>query len=106
MKFTEEIAKYLSCEPEKEVKVGKIVLKTVAVTVAVLAVVPTVFVKRENGFDAYGLLSRVGYKKSIDEDGKPHHNIVATLIDLSRYGAGQNKKTVEKENENSISIEK
>ena len=98
MSFTKEIAKYLSCEPKKEVSVGNVVFKTIAITAAVLAFVPTVFVKRENGFDAYGLLSRVGYKKSIDEDGKPHHNIVATLIDLSRYGVGQNKETVENEN--------
>lgn len=106
MNFTKEIAKYLSCEQKREVSVGKIVFKTIAITAAVLAFVPTVFVKKENGFDAYGLLSRVGYEKSIDESGKPHHNIVATLIDLSRYGVGQNEGRVEEENENSISIEK
>ena len=99
-----EITKYFAHEEKKEINVGKAVFKAVAITAAVLAFVPTVFVKREDGFDAYGLLSRVGYIKSTDENGKSRGDIFVTLIDLSRYGVGNKKETVE-ENEDSISIE-
>jgi hypothetical protein len=106
MNFTKEIAKYLPCTKKEEVNVGKIVFKTIAITTAVLAFIPTVFViKKGKGFDGYGLLSRVGYEKSTDENGKPHHNIIVTLIDLSRYGIDTEKKEQIEENENSISIE-
>ena len=104
MSILDKISGICSCEHKKEVNVGKIVFKTVAITATVLAFVPTVFVKREGGFDAYGLLSRVGYRKSTDEEDKTHYNFVVSLIDLSRYGIGNKKETAEEENENSISI--
>ena len=104
MSFLDKIAGICPCEHKKEVNVGKIVFKTVAITATVLAFVPTVFVKREGGFDAYGLLSRVGYRKSTDGEHKTHYNVVVSLIDLSRYGIGNKKETAEEENENSISI--
>ena len=100
MNFTKEIAKYLPCSKKQEVSVGKIVFKTIAITTAVLAFVPTVFViKKGKGFDGYGLLSRVGYEKSTDENGKPHHNIIVTLIDLSRYGIDTNSEQSEDNSE-------
>lgn len=105
MSILDKISGICSCEHKKEVNVGKIVFKTVAITAAVLAFVPTVFVKREDGFDGYGLLSRVSYKKSKNDEGKEREDIFVTLIDLGRYGIGNKKETVEEENENSISIE-
>ena len=104
MSFLDKIAGICPCEHKKEVNVGKIVFKTVAITATMLAFVPTVFVKREGGFDAYALLSRIGYRKSTDGEGKTHHNVVVSLIDLSRYGIGNKNETAEEENENSISI--
>ena len=107
MKFSDITSFGCKCEPQKEVNVGKIVFKTVAITTAILAFVPTVFrIHKGEGFDGYGLLSRVSYKKSVNEDGSTHHNVVVSLIDLSRYGVGTNKESAEDENEDSISIEK
>ena len=80
---------------KKEPGIAKTAFKAVAVTVAVLAVVPTVFVKREDGFDMYGILSRVGYKKTVNENGEKSHNVALTLVDLSRYGVCTNKENVE-----------
>ena len=100
MNFFDKFSVY-ACE-KKQVSVGRIVFKTVAITTAVLAFVPTVIVRHKGkGFDAYGLLSHVKYEKSIGEDGKPHHNIMATLIDVTRYGVGTGDKEKTKEiNEN------
>jgi hypothetical protein len=95
MNYINEITKYFVREEKKEIGVGKTVFKAVAITTAILAFVPTVFVKREDGFDGYGLLSRVGYKKSTDENGKTQHNVIVTLIDISRYGIGNKKETLE-----------
>ena len=92
MNYINEITKYFVREEKKEIGVGKTVFKAVAITTAILAFVPTVFVKREDGFDGYGLLSRVGYKKSTDENGKTQHNVIVTLVDLSRYGIGNKKE--------------
>ena len=89
--FLNWIAKHFARKEKKEVNIGKVVFKAVAITVAVIAFVPTVFVKRENGFDAYGLLTRVGYRKTTDDNGKQHRNVEVTLIDVSRY-KGENKK--------------
>ena len=105
MSFLNKIADVCVCEQRKKVNVGKIVFKTVAITAAVLAFVPTVFVKRGDGFDGYGLLSRVSYKKSKNDEGKEREDIFVTLVDLGRYGIGNKKETVEEENEDSISIE-
>ena len=105
MKFSDITSFGCKCEPQKEVNVGKIVFKTVAITTAILAFVPTVFrIHKGEGFDGYGLLSRVSYKKSVDEEGKTHYNVLISLIDLSRYGIGTDKEDA-KENEDSISIE-
>ena len=83
---------------------AKIVLKTVAITAAVLAFVPTVFViKKGKGFDGYGLLSHVKYEKTTDEEGKERRDVNITLIDLSRYGIDIGKK--EEKNEDSSGIE-
>ena len=66
---------------------SKIILKTVAVTAAVLAFVPTVFVfKKGKGFDGYGLLSHLKYEKKPKENGGIVHNVTLDLIDLQRYG--------------------
>ncbi len=66
---------------------GKIVLKTVMITAAVLAFVPTVFViKKGKGFDGYGLLSHLKYEKKPKENGGFEHNVTLDLIDLQRYG--------------------
>lgn len=89
--FFNWIAKHFARKEKKEVNIGKVVFKAVAITVAVIAFVPTVFVKRENGFDAYGLLSRVGYRKTTDDSGKQRRDVEVTLIDVSRY-KGENKK--------------
>lgn len=106
MNFTKEIAKYLPCTKKEEVNVGKIVFKTIAITTAVLAFVPTVIkINKGKGFDAYALLSHVKYEKSVGEDGKELHDITVHLIDLSRYGINTEKKEQIEENENSISIE-
>jgi hypothetical protein len=105
MKFSDIIPCGCKCEPQKEVNVGKIVFKTVAITTAVLAFIPTVIkVNKGKGFDAYGLLSRVSYTKGVDEEGKTHYNVLISLIDLSRYGIGIDKEDA-KENEDSIGIE-
>ena len=105
MKFSDIIPCGCKCEVQKEVNVGKIVFKTVAITTAVLAFIPTVIkVNKGKGFDAYGLLSRVSYKKGVDEEGKTHYNVLISLIDLSRYGIGTDKEDA-KENEDSIGIE-
>ena len=104
MKFSDITSFGCKCEPQKEVNVGKIVFKTVAITTAILAFVPTVFrIHKGEGFDGYGLLSRVSYKKGVDEEGKTHYNVLISLIDLSRYGIGTDKEDA-KENEDSISI--
>lgn len=84
------------CE-KNETSVGKIVFKTIAITAAVIAFVPSVFVKRDEGFDAYGLLSRVGYRKSKDAEGKDRHDFTVTLIDLERYGIKTKKDEKEKD---------
>ena len=91
------------CE-KNEISVGKIVFKTIAITAAAIAFVPSVFVKREDGFDAYGLLSRVGYKKSKDAEGKDRHDVFVTLIDLERYGIKTKKDDEEEKNEDSTGI--
>ena len=66
---------------------GKLVLKTVMITVAVLAFVPTVFViKKGKGFDGYGLLSHLKYEKKPKEGGGLVHDVTIDLIDLQRYG--------------------
>ena len=90
------------CE-KNETSVGKIVFKTIAITAAVIAFVPSVFVKRDEGFDAYGLLSRVGYRKSKDAEGKDRHDVTVTLIDLERYGI-KTKKDEEEKDEDSTGI--
>ena len=99
MNFLKEIEKYLPCEQKKEISVGKIVFKTVAITTAVLAFVPTVIrINKGKGFDAYGLLSHVKYEKKTDEEGKTAHDVSVTLIDLSRYGVGDEEEANEDEN--------
>ena len=105
MSYFNEITKYFAREEKKEINVGKAVFKAVAITAAVLAFVPTVFVKREDGFDGYGLLSRVGYRKTTDDNGKQRRDVEVTLIDVSRYGIGNKKEVLVEENEDSISIE-
>ena len=73
---------------------GKIVLKTVMITVAVLAFVPTVFViKKGKGFDGYGLLSHLKYEKKPKEGGGFDHDVTLDLIDLQRYGIDLSPKT-------------
>lgn len=107
MSVLDKILGICSCEQKKEVSVGKVVFKTMAITGAVLAFVPSVIkINKGKGFDAYGLLSHVKYEKNTDENGKEHHNVLVTLIDLERYGIHP-KVDVEKEeiNEDSISIE-
>lgn len=100
MNFTKEIAKYLPCSKKEEVSVGKIVFKTIAITTAVLAFVPTVIkINKGKGFDAYALLSHVKYEKSVGEDGKERHDITVNLIDLSRYGIGTNNEQSEDNSE-------
>lgn len=100
MNFTKEIAKYLPCSKKEEVSVGKIVFKTIAITTAVLAFVPTVIkINKGKGFDAYALLSHVKYEKSVGEDGKERHDITVHLIDLSRYGIDTNNEQSEDNSE-------
>ena len=106
MSFFSKKSEICICEPRKELNVVKIVFKTIAITFAVLVFIPTLFVKREDGFDGYGLLSHVGYRKSTDKDGKKRRDVSVTLMDLSRYGVENKRETVEEENEDSISIEK
>ena len=103
--FFNWIAKNFARKEKKEINVGKAVFKAVAITAAVLAFVPTVFVKRKDGFDAYALLSHVGYRKTTDDNGKQHRDVEVTLIDVSRYGIGNKKEIPVDENEDSISIE-
>ena len=107
MNFFDKISKTCICEQKKEVSVGKIVFKTIAITTAVLAFVPSVIkINKGKGFDAYGLLSHVKYEKSTDENGQPRRDISISLIDLSRYGIGTDDEIEEeKTDENSISIE-
>lgn len=104
MNFIKAIAEYLPCEQKKEVNVGKIVFKTVAITTAILAFVPTVIkINKGKGFEAYGLLSRVEYAKTTDNEGKNRRDISIDLIDLSRYGIKTNKE--ETKNEDSSCVE-
>ena len=94
MNILKEIEKCLPCEQKNEVNVGKIVFKTVAITTAVLAFVPTVFkINKGKGFDAYGLLSHVKYEKNTNDEGKIQHDVSVTLVDLGRYGV--NKPTLD-----------
>lgn len=107
MNFIDKISKICVCDQKKDISVGKIVFKTIAITTAVLAFVPSVIkINKGKGFDAYGLLSHVKYEKNTDENGKLRRDISISLIDLSRYGIGTNDEIEEEIDENSISIEK
>ncbi|MBE6583976.1 MAG: hypothetical protein E7649_03195 [Ruminococcaceae bacterium] len=107
MSFNKEIAKYIPFVKKEEVSKGRIIFKTAAITTAILAFVPTVIkVNKGSGFDAYGILSHVKYKKSTGEDGKVRHDVIINLIDLERYGIDtKNKKQTEENNEDCLSIE-
>ena len=91
MKIFENKGKCLVCEDNKT-GAGKIIFKTVAITAAVLAFVPTVFkINKGRGFEGYGLLSKVEYEKSTDEEGKVRRDVRINLIDLERYGVDLSK---------------
>ena len=107
MKFIENITSYIPCAQKPEVNVGKIVFKTVAITAAVFAFVPTVIkVNKGKGFDAYAPLTHVKYEKSTAEDGKVRRDITVHLLDLERYGVSiKGKAQTEEENEDSSCIE-
>jgi hypothetical protein len=110
MKIFENKGKCLICEDNKT-SAGKIIFKTVAITAAVLAFVPTVFkINKGRGFEGYALLSKVEYEKSTDEEGKVRRDVRINLLDLERYGVdlNKNKETCDQTYENvedSISIE-
>ena len=105
MSFLDNIADKYICQRTKDVNVGKIIFKTVAITTAVLAFVPTVFkINKGKGFDAYGLLSHVKYEKSIDENGETRRDVSITLIDLSRYGIESELENEGEGNEDSSCI--
>jgi len=87
MKSLKELALTLPFVEQKSSNTGKIIVKTVLITAAVLAFIPTVIkVNKGKGFDAYGLLSHIKYEKSTNEEGKTDHNIIVDLVDLERYG--------------------
>lgn len=65
---------------------GKIILKTALITTAVLAIVPTVFKKTENGFEGYGILSSLKYEKKPKEEGGYDMSFVYDVIDFERLG--------------------
>ena len=71
------------------------VFSAIAATAAVLSFIPTVFVKREDGFDAYAILSKLSYRSKINEEGKKRVEISIKLFDLERYGITVGKKADE-----------
>ena len=87
MDIIKMIEEDLPCAKKESPSIGKIALKTALITTAVLAFVPTVFKKTENGFDAYGILSHLKYEKKPKEDGTDEKHITYNLIDLDRYSA-------------------
>lgn len=89
------IARFLPTAEEARPSTGKIVLKTALITTAVLAVIPTVFRKTENGFEGYGILSKIKYEKKSREDGGYDMNFLYTVLDLERYGIKPSKSTEE-----------
>ena len=108
MKLFSDMIELIPCMQEKKCNTGKIVLKTVAITAAVLAFVPTIIkINKGKGFEAYALLSKVKYEKTTDEEGKVRRDVSINLIDLERYGVDVNKNDAEEENvdEDSLSIE-
>ncbi len=99
MKNIKDIYDLIFEEKKPSKSTGKIVLKSVLITGAVLAFVPTVFkINKGEGFDGYGLLSRLSFKKRTDENGRARYDWYYSLIDLERYGAEIPKESNE-ENE-------
>ena len=82
--FKKEI--YVPVVEEKSFSAGKIILKTALITTAVLAAIPTVFKKTENGFEGYGILSTLKYEKKPKEDGGYDMNFTYDVLDLERLG--------------------
>ena len=108
MKLFSDITELIPCTQRNRCNTGKIIFKTVAVTAAVLAFVPTIIkINKGKGFEAYALLSKVEYKKTTDDEGNVCRDVSIRLIDLERYGIDLNKNETETEeaDEDSISIE-
>ena len=89
------IVKLLPAAEEARPSTGKIVFKTALITTAVLAVVPTVFKKTENGFEGYGILSKIKYEKKPRVGGGYDMSFLYTVLDLERYGIKPSKSTEE-----------
>ena len=86
MNIKNMLVKLLPVTEDVRPSTGKIVLKTALITTAALAVIPTVFKKTENGFEGYGILSRIKYEKKPREGGGYDMSFLYTVIDLERYG--------------------
>ena len=100
------IMDYLPYIEEKKPATGKIVLKTVLLTTAVLAFVPTVFkINKGKGFDAYGILSHLKYEKKTNEEGNAQHEISLSLVDLERYGVIDSNDNEDVQDDEAIEIE-
>ena len=105
------IEKLLPREQKSEVNVGKIVFKTVAITAAVLAFVPTVFkINKGEGFEGYGLLCTLKYEKKPREGGGYDMNYTYNMIDLDRFGikksdAAEEPEVIEAEAVEAVEVE-
>lgn len=100
------IMDYLPYIEEKKPATGKIVLKTVLLTTAVLAFVPTVFkINKGKGFDAYGILSHLKYEKKTGEEGNTQHEVSLSLVDLERYGIIESNDGEEVQDDKAVEVE-
>ena len=76
---------------EEKTSAGKNILKAALITTAVLAIVPTVFKKTENGFEGYGILSSLKYEKKPKEEGGYDMSFVYDVIDFERLGVDKSR---------------